>query len=166
MSHIETWEDLLSLLRSERTTYQQLSTLLIRELDALRNFSDQTLLELAEKKTFVLEELRVLDQRRVFLFARLLGPIRTPNPSEWLRMLPHGPSPWGAQATQEFQNVISLARTVGQQGRQNAELAHRGVSMVREALRLIYSGGEVDPVYQGSGTLRLPTLTSSLSIRG
>ena len=166
MSQAETWEDLLSLLRAERTTYQHLSTLLTQELDALRAFSDQGLLEIAEKKKVVLEDLRFLDQRRVNLFTRLLRPMSPQNPTEWLQHLSQASSPWGAQASLEFKGVMVIARTVAQQGRQNAELMHRGVSMVREALRLIYSGGEVEPTYQGSGTLRLPTFTSSLSVQG
>lgn len=166
MSQAESWEGLLSLLCAERTTYQHLSTLLTQELGALRTISDPALVELAEKKKIVLEDLRSLDQRRVVLFTRLLGPIATPNPTEWLHHLSLAPAPWGARASLEFKGLMSIARKVAEQGRQNAELTHRGVSMVREALRLIYSGGEVEPTYQGSGALRLPSFTSSLSVHG
>ncbi len=165
MNQAESWEDLLSLLRAERTTYQHLSNLLTQELDALRTICDQALLELAEKKKVVLEDLRFLDQRRVMLLARLLGPMPK-NPTEWLPQLSRGPSPWGPQTSLEFKEVMKIARKVAEQGRQNAELTHRGVSMVREALRLIHSGGDVEPTYQGTGALRLPTFTSSLSVEG
>lgn len=166
MSQAESWADLLSLLRAERTTYQNLLTLLTQELEALRTICDPVLMELAEKKKVVLEDLRILDQRRVALFGRLLAPMPRPNPMEWVKQLSQAPSPWGPQASWEFKELITIARKVAAQGRQNAELTHRGVSMVREALRLIYSGGEVEPTYQGSGALRLPTLTSSLSVHG
>jgi len=166
MNQEESWKDLLGLLRAERTTYQHLSTLLTQELDALRAISNQALIELAEKKKIVLEDLRFLDQRRVQLFTRLLGPMPTPNPTEWLRQLSQAPAPGGPRALLEFKGVISIARKVAEQGRQNAELTHRGVSMVREALRLIHSGGDVEPTYQGTGALRLPLSTASLSVHG
>ena len=166
MNQTESWEDLLSLLRAERTTYQHLSTLLAQELDALKTISDQSLLSLAEKKKVVLEDLRFLDQRRNLLITRLIGPPPSQNPSQWLQHVSQIPAPWGSRISLEFKGVISVAKKVANQGRQNAELTHRGVSMVREALRLIHSGGEIEPTYQGTGALRLPSLTSSLSVRG
>jgi hypothetical protein len=160
------WDDLLGTLRAERTTYQHLSMLLAQEHEALRRMTSDLLLDLAEKKKVVLSDLRDLDTRRLGLFETLLGsqPIRTPL--DWLTHLAKAQAPWGGQASAEFREVIKVARLVADQGRQNAELTHRGLGMVREALRLIHGGGNQEPTYEGSGEIRLPSVTSSLSVHG
>lgn len=160
------WDDLLGTLRAERTTYHHLSTLLSQEHDALRRMSSDLLLDLAEKKKVVLSDLRDLDTRRLTLFETLLGSQKILTPLDWLPHLTQAQAPWGGQASAEFREVLKVARRVVDQGRQNAELTHRGLGLVREALRLIHGGGSQEPTYQGSGEIRLPSVTSSLSVHG
>ncbi|GEM_PF-4833837 len=160
------WDDLLGTLRAERTAYHHLSTLLTQEHDALRRMASDLLLELSEKKKVVLSDLRDLDTRRSSLFEALLGSQGIRTPLDWLPALSKAQPPWGGQASAEFREVLKVARRVADQGRQNAELTHRGLGMVREALRLIHGGGNQEPTYEGSGEIRMPAVTSSLSVRG
>jgi len=160
------WDDLLGTLRSERTTYHHLSTLLMQEQDALRRMASDLLLDITEKKKMVLSDLRDVDARRLALFETLLGPQRIQTPLDWLPHLAKAQAPWGGQASAEFQDVIKVARLVADQGRQNAELTHHGLGIVREALRLIHGGGNQETTYEGSGEIRLPSVTSSLSVHG
>jgi len=163
---VGSWGDLLGTLRAERTTYQHLLVLLTQEHDALRTMSSDLLLDLAEQKTVVLSDLRDLDTRRLRLFESLMGIPSVPTPLDWLPHLVHAQAPWGGQASAEFREVLKVARRVADLGRQNAELTHRGLGIVREALRLIHRGGNQDPTYEGSGEIRLPPVTSSLSVHG
>jgi hypothetical protein len=160
------WDDLLGTLRAERTTYHHLSTLLTQEHEALRQMTSDLLLELTEKKKVVLSDLRDLDTRRLGLFDALLGLQVIQTPLDWLPYLTNAQAPWGGQASAEYREVLKVARLVADQGRQNAELTHRGLGIVREALRLIHGGGEQEPTYQGSGEIQLPRVTSSLSVHG
>jgi flagellar biosynthesis/type III secretory pathway chaperone len=166
MNSTALWSDLLGTLRAERTTYHHLFTLLTQEHDALRRMASSPLLELAENKKVVLSDLRDLDTRRVTLFESLLGPHSIHAPLDWLPHLTQALPPWGGQAAAEFREVVKVARRVADQGRQNAELTHRGLGMVREALRLIHGGGNQDSTYEGSGEIRMPSVTSSLSVHG
>jgi len=166
MNSSRLWDDLLGTLRAERTSYHHLSALLAQEHDALRRMASDSLLELNEKKKAVLSELRDLDSRRLTLFETLLGPQLIHTPLDWIPFLRQAQPPWGGQASAEFREVIKVARNVAGQGRQNAELTHRGLGMVREALRIIHGGGIQEPTYQGSGEMQLPPVTSSLSVHG
>lgn len=160
------WDDLLGTLRAERTTYHHLSTLLTQEHEALRRMTSDLLFDLTEKKKLVLSDLRDLDTRRLGLFETLLGAQPIHTPLDWLPHLTQAQAPWGGQASAEFREVLKVARLVADQGRQNAELTHRGLGIVREALRLIHGGGDEEPTYQGSGEIQLPPVTSSLSVHG
>ena len=160
------WDDLLGILRAERTSYHHLSTLLTQEHEALRRMASGSLLELTEKKKVVLSDLRDLDSRRLTLFETLLGPQLVHTPLDWIPFLRKAQAPWGGQASVEFREVVNVARSVAGQGRQNAELTHHGLGMVREALRLIHGGGIHEPTYQGSGEMQMPPVTSSLSVHG
>ncbi len=160
------WDDLLGTLRAERTSYHHLFTLLTQEHDALRHMASDSLRDLTEKKKVVLSDLRDLDSRRLALFETLLGPQLIHTPLDWIPFLRNAPQPWGGQASAEFREVVNVARNVADQGRHNAELTHRGLGMVREALRLIHGGGLQEPTYQGTGEMQLPPVTSSLSVLG
>ena len=86
------WDDLLGTLRSERTTYHHLSTLLMQEQDALRRMASDLLLDITEKKKMVLSDLRDLDARRLALFETLLGPQLIQTPLDWLPHLAKAPT--------------------------------------------------------------------------
>ena len=160
------WDDLLGTLRAERATYHHLSTLLTQEHEALRQMSSDQLLSLTEKKKIVLSDLRDLDTRRLTLFESLFGSHPIHTPLDWLPYLTNAQAPWGGQASAEFREVLKIARRVADQGRQNAELTHRGLGIVREALRLIHRGGNQEPTYEGSGEISMPEVTSSISVHG
>ncbi|RMH08896.1 MAG: flagellar protein FlgN [Nitrospirae bacterium] len=166
MDHTAVWQDLLATLRTEQDTYCRLSALLDEEHGLLRRMDHHGLLEVTGRKEPLLHDLRRYEQRRTLLLQTLLGPKPHVDPSKWVIELDQAPSPFGPRASTAFRKLLAVAKTVAEQGRRNAFLTYRGLSMVREALRLIYAGESVQPVYRGSGELALPAVTSSLSIRG
>ena len=166
MNPPDSWKHLLQTLQVERTAYTSLSTLRSEEYHLLRKMDHQGLPNLTERKEALLVDLQSLEQGRNTLVNELIGGHHHSNPSEWLKLLSQGPLPWGKRSATELGRVLIIAREVAEQGRRNAGLVYRGLAMVREALRLIYSGGSREPVYGKSCHLNLPQVTSSLSIRG
>ena len=166
MNHSELWERLLQTLRAEHAAYQSLSTLLSEEHDLLQRMDHQGLPNLTERKEVLLVDLRSLEQRRKVLVKDLVGDHQHSHPSEWLKLLSQAPTPWGTRSATELERVLTVAREVAEEGSRNARLIHRGLAMVREALRLIYGGGSQEPVYGESGHLNVPQVTWSVSVHG
>ena len=166
MDQTAVWQDLLTTLKTEQDAYRCLSALLDEEHGLLRQMDHHGLLDVTGRKESLLHDLRLYEQRRTSLLQTLLGPKPHADPPQWVIELDQAPPPFGPRASKAFQQLLATAKTVAEQGRRNALLTYRGLSMVREALRLIYAGGVAPPVYRESGELVLPAVTSSLSVRG
>jgi flagellar biosynthesis/type III secretory pathway chaperone len=166
MNQKGSWESLQQTLRGERETFHQLSAILLEEHQLLRHMDHHSLSDLAERKEKILGQAKGLEENRTALFLSLLGVDSSSNPMEIMKVLSEQRTPEAQAVREELEAVLEVARTIAAQTRDNASLIHKGLTMVREALRLIYDGAGVTPVYGGSGTLQFPTVNSSMSVRG
>lgn len=166
MDQTRQWTQLIQALETERNAYQELSALLRKEHECLCQWNHQGLFEITGKKEEVVSLLASLEVQRVSLLQELTNAKPTLEsyvfPPFWIKHFP----PFSQVAGHRVQELMETASNAAKLSRTNKLLVYRGLSLVREALRLIHSGIGNEPVYGGAGTLEFPAVSSSLTVLG
>lgn len=166
MEFQERWQELEHVLKAEQDAYRRFSVLLAEEHEALCRFDPLPLPPLTLRKEELLRELQVLERQRLGLCHLVTGDAENQNPETVRHVFSEMDHPEGRALSEQMTGMLALARDAAKQAKRNATLIFRGLSMVREALRLIHAGGDIAPVYGEGGYCRLPPGPSSLSVEG
>lgn len=159
----ETWEHLQILLAEMQALFQDFLSLLKKEERLLLMMDRQGVADNTEKKEQVLDGMRRYEQQVMGVMLQLAGPEHQVHLGGWLRNVPHQHA---VSANTIFHELIGLTRKIQEQGKKNESLIRRTQHVVRGAINLIYAGVGTGPVYQGSGTLRAPSVLSSVQLHG
>jgi len=157
------WDDLLGLFQNTHREFEEYLSLLEAEEKLVQRMDRPGLVEITDRKEQVLDSLCRYEQEvKVALQAFVKGEGHT-SLSAWLDQAP----PRQGEVVQEW--LSKLRHAAGQihdQGKTNEVRIRRTQHVVREAVNLIYAGVGTGPVYQGSGTLRAPSVLSSVQLQG
>jgi len=159
----ETWDHLQVLLGEMQVLFQDFLSLLSQEERLLLVMDRQGVADITEKKEQVLDGMRRYEQQVMGVMHRLAGSDHQGHLGGWLRNLHHRHA---VSANTMFQELMGLTRKIQEQGKKNEAIIQRTQHVVREAINLIYAGVGTGPVYQGSGTLRAPSVLSSVQLQG
>jgi hypothetical protein len=159
----QTWEDFQVLLAEMQVLFQDFLSLLKKEERLLVVMNRQGVADITEKKEQVLDGMRRYEQQVIGVMHQLSGSEHQGQLGDWLRNVPHRHA---VAANTIFHELIGLTRKIQDQGKKNESRIRRMQHVVRGAINLIYAGVGAGPVYEGSGTLRTPSVLSSVQLHG
>jgi hypothetical protein len=161
--HHATWERLLVNLTEAQSSFQQYIALLAQEERTLHTMDRQGLAEVNNQKEQVLDAMCRLEQQVEQDIHLLSGSDVQESIWRWLKKTRH---PRAQMAQGMLSDLLHLARTIQEQGKKNEALIHRIQHKIQEGIHFLYTGLGTGPVYQGRGTLNLPSLPGSVHLQG
>jgi len=159
----ETWDHLQVLLAEMQALFQNFLSLLNKEERLLLVMDRQGVADITEKKDQVLDGMQRYEQQVMGVMCQLAGSEHQGHLGGWLRNVPHRHA---VSTNTIFHELNGLIQKIQEQGKKNESLIRRTQHVVRGAINLIYAGVGTGPVYQGSGTLRAPSVLSSVQLHG
>ena len=151
------------LLSEAQSSFQRFIVLLSDEERTLRNMDRQGLTDVNGQKEQVLDVMCRLEQQVESELQQLSGSEVPESMWSWLK---NTGDPRAQSAHVMLIELQRLARSIQEQGKQNESLIHRTQQKVREAIHFMYTGWGTGLVYQGSGTVNVPSVPSSVHLQG
>lgn len=162
-SHSIPWESLRTLLQHLLDALNAFSQLLGEEEAVMRRWDREKMQGVVEQKVQALETFHRYEREWVVLL-RPWAP--TGSAADCWKLFAQDPTFSVLNTHPLFHKITSLAQRIRDQGQRNAAMIRRGQFVVQEAMHLVHAGLGQGSVYQGTGTLRVQPVPSSVNIRG
>ncbi len=157
------WDDLCRIFQKTQRVCEEYLSLLEGEEKLVQQMDRTGLSEILGRKEQVLDSLCRYEREVENVLQALVNEQGYSSWADWLEREPSGQ----ADVVQDWLGKLRhLARQIHNQGKTNEIRIRRSQHVVREAVNLIYAGVGSGPVYQGSGTLRTPSVLSSVQLQG
>ncbi len=163
MASTSLWKQLYQLLQDECIAYEQLGQLLHEEWSALRKSNYQECVDIARRKEDVLTHIQRVEKERVACVRALSEGLSQEISLDWVLKCS---LPESVPAKHTLKQLISVGQRVKQLSENNAGLISRGLHVVREAMNVVHGGLGFQPMYGESGSLKFPSVSTSLNVEG